>query len=743
MEWHEQALAPYPHLTQLVQEGATGAMNVRTPVRGVEDVYASIGLGAPMQADSNLQAYNVQERILAGREQGLAGEMFTRRTGQAVAAQQVVVPDIANWSSMQQGPALRLGDMLRQAGIPVFAFGNRDRGWADSTATDAGRLGRHVPFLVMDGAGTAYGDVSVRMNMADPGRPYGLRTNYDELFNLLGELPDPAVAVVELGDLDRLYDARTYYHTEQFESLKHIVLSEIDAFAGQLLNGHAAEFQPRLLVLYSPYVHMEAYRTYLRMAPITLWGQEVSTSVLTSPTTRRPGVVSLYDLAPTILEWLNVQPIPTMIGAAMGTLPAEKPLQEVTQSVGLMRKIYELRPPLLYTFVTYEITVLLSLLVFVISPFTWRRRMPPWLWHPASAMLLLSLLAAPVILLIMGWIAGLSGGGLAAFFIAGTAVVAAVATMIAWQMQPQHEQFPKRYFGTVAAAGWIGAVGAAVILGDGLMGAQAMKRSVLGYDAMVGARYYGIGNEFMGVLIGSALLAVAVAAQYGAPWGSRRRRGLALLSLVVFATILVYMAAPSGGTNAGGSLTAAVAFAILYTRLFTRLWEGRRKLVGLIGVGAAAGIAGLLLLWGLNAWLPSDASGRTHIGKAMALVEGGRLDLIAGMIYRKLSMNLHLIGVSSWSKVLIAGLLVMIVLLMKPRGVFHRWQYAVPDLMHGFVAIVAGAVTALLLNDSGIVSAATMIIYVAVPMLLLRLQEIAATSQQDASDYSTNAAHSS
>ena len=32
-----------------------------------------------------------------------------------------------------------------------------------------------------------------------------------------------------------------------------------------------------------------------------------------------------------------------------------------------------------------------------------------------------------------------------------------------------------------------------------------MKNCVMSYDAIVGARYYGVGNEYQGVIIGSAI----------------------------------------------------------------------------------------------------------------------------------------------------------------------------------------------------------------------------------------------
>jgi hypothetical protein len=93
------------------------------------------------------------------------------------------------------------------------------------------------------------------------------------------------------------------------------------------------------------------------------------------------------------------------------------------------------------------------------------------------------------------------------------------------------------------------------------------------------------------------------------------------------------------------------------------------------------------------------------------------------MIVRKLLMNWHLLGVSAWSRVFITALLVLAVLMIRPRGFFHRLQNSFPRWMGGFSAIVLGAFVALLFNDSGIVAAATMIAYIVVPLLLIRFQE--------------------
>ena len=46
-------------------------------------------------------------------------------------------------------------------------------------------------------------------------------------------------------------------------------------------------------------------------------------------------------------------------------------------------------------------------------------------------------------------------------------------------------------------------------MGDGLTGTTLVSQSVLSAYALAGIRFYGIGNEYMGLLLGGALLAAA------------------------------------------------------------------------------------------------------------------------------------------------------------------------------------------------------------------------------------------
>ena len=55
---------------------------------------------------------------------------------------------------------------------------------------------------------------------------------------------------------------------------------------------------------------------------------------------------------------------------------------------------------------------------------------------------------------------------------------------------------------------------AGTILIDLVNASYLQKQSILGYDPIVGARFYGIGNEYMGVLIGSLIFGTTAAVQY-------------------------------------------------------------------------------------------------------------------------------------------------------------------------------------------------------------------------------------
>lgn len=79
-----------------------------------------------------------------------------------------------------------------------------------------------------------------------------------------------------------------------------------------------------------------------------------------------------------------------------------------------------------------------------------------------------------------------------------------------------------------------------------------IKNSLLGYDPIIGARFYGIGNEYMGVLVGASLITISIFFE---------KFGFKNIILLPFALAVVFiMGNPMMGANVGGTITISAYF---------------------------------------------------------------------------------------------------------------------------------------------------------------------------------------
>jgi hypothetical protein len=209
-----------------------------------------------------------------------------------------------------------------------------------------------------------------------------------------------------------------------------------------------------------------------------------------------------------------------------------------------------------------------------------------------------------------------------------------------------------------------------LILLDLLGDSSLLKSGLMSYSVMEGARYYGIGNEYGGALIG-ALLALACF--------HPARRGFVVAALLVSA---ILAGLPQYGANLGvmvGGLAAAAGFAAYAVH------RGRKLIIGGAAVAIVAAIAVLLLFDYLR-----GAESQSHLGRALS---GGIVSIAA----RKLSLNLYLVTHSPWSLALstAAGAIWLI-----------RRRFPNPEQGPAVAGLIAGATALFIFNDSGVVAAA-------------------------------------
>ncbi|KPV55907.1 hypothetical protein QJ48_30745, partial [Paenibacillus sp. A3] len=509
MELQQEGLDRLPALQKLATTGRLAAMNVRIPYKGLESVYATWGAGTPADGKGG-EGWNRAER-----RDGQSGLALIRRFaadgGEAAASSvSVLVPaypslkrDNAEGNYLAR-PGL-LGETLKRHGVRLGVWGNLDE---PGGGTD--RFKRPAPLMIMDGQGmVAAGDVGRGILIADAAMPSAVRTDTERLVEewsafVTGRKPSSvkgmdrgALAVIELGDWYRLYAEKAWYEPARFAERKRAVLEQTDRLLSKLTGEMEASGRRHVLWLVSPKVHSEAWKEKWQLTPVIRWASAVTEGTLmSSATTRRPGLVAAVDVAPSLLGEFGLARPEGMIGlpivSAESGRDSKSPLAVLLSDMRQMANVYALRPTLLYGLAGYEVAVMLLGLITL----RWAKptgRLRRWMRG-----LLFSVLLAPGVLLALGWAAHLDKPLLTGLALAAPLALGTLAA-VGYRDMPQ----------LMRTLGWIGAGTGALILFDACTGAEAMKRSVLGYDPIVGARYYGIGNEFMGVLLGASLLGLS------------------------------------------------------------------------------------------------------------------------------------------------------------------------------------------------------------------------------------------
>lgn len=853
LELREPSLRVMPELSRLLQEGVLGAVNARLAGQGGKDSYASIGAGR-RSVSGGAQGYSRWETV----EEVPADVLYQRYTGRPSGKEAIFVPAIEGLASTNRATSYggrpgSLGDILGRNQVQTNVWGNAD---IVSEADPAKGLQRYAPLAIMNLEGTvAQGDVSRSLLRSSPWRAGGVSTDYSAILDQWKQRDNRSVTLIELGDLQRLYAVKSFYSEESFAAQMQDVLKEMDSFIGNVRREIADKED---LWILSPVVHSDAAKRKLTMAPWIMHRNDGGRGLIYTESTRRDGVAVMWDLTPSVTERLGLAGAAEWTGKAVQIKPHEDPLAYLLGEIGRMEAVYRVRLPLLSVFTVYEIGVLLIGLYYALS----RKKEG----RPLVRGLLWSIPAAPLLLFALG--PGLNGtlsihgpkpgvGGLSLASAEGTALWnAAQIALLPVVLAAISLWLVRRSLW--AGCTWIGLATAAVLMLDGWTGANVMKRSVLGYDPIIGARFYGIGNELMGVLVGAAVLGTMAWAQQrqslpagsmpgsasvaagrsgrpkrpASPTAARSGRAIGPTApaadrlfrwglAALYVALLIYLASPVGGANAGGAITAAVtcgaawfglrrgerwssplsawpekpslrgggrmpktgAGAVRYLgppiplRNLPVLREtprsgqpelahtdrasiGRQPGLGQYVLTVSGGeefgrttsrsgkpvpkqpghefqargmklrtavllglllVGGILVLWVANVWFKGGQ--HSHIGEAFRYLAAGDLAEIKDILVRKLKMNVHLLGASIWSKVVLTCVLVMLAILVKPPRRFRRWRRLYPAFLNGWAAITIGTVTAFLFNDSGIVAAGTMMTYAAVPLLLLSLEE--------------------
>ncbi len=209
-----------------------------------------------------------------------------------------------------------------------------------------------------------------------------------------------------------------------------------------------------------------------------------------------------------------------------------------------------------------------------------------------------------------------------------------------------------------------------------LLGWPAALTPLLGGSQLDGGRFFGLPNAFIGLLLGGSLY---VAQRLPRTHGT-----------VLIAAAGMFAGAPWTGSNIGAAVTLFAAAGIWWGLRGGLVWWR----TAIAAVGAIA--AGTILVVVAHRYLTSAA---THITTFSERTGG-----IAGLWEKfvdRLGVGFDLIADNPFALLPVFGVLVMLVVVLRPPGPIRRSFDEAPVWRLALLTIVVGSVVAYLVNDSG------------------------------------------
>ncbi len=657
--WSELADVRPMYLSRAARLGAVGIMSNKTASTQVDSAsaYLTIGTG---------------QRSIGGPDAGLpVNRARAERIGRA------------NQASPYRAEVGLLARRLRAAGLETTVIGNADV----LSAAGAYEYGREVELIGMDRSGRVLAPLSRRA--AAGNGSIDQRTVVAELDRAMRQ---PGLIVIETGDTRRADRPGAIGGDEGQAERKRQAIIAADALIGAVLSRIDTERDLLLIVSPSPPARAGAAERRA-LTPIIAVGADFRAGTLVSPATRRIGLATNLDVAPTIAAHLGAVWDPVAPGKALRSEGRRSSFSEMAERARAYTMTEEMSLPLIYA---YGLIVMAGLamaaVLFSVSGRSARRLVVPARFALLAAMSFpLGIFLAPILP------AGTESIWVHVAYVFGLTVL---FTVMLGRLDTNKAVL-------IAASATV-----LFVLGNILLGSPGDIDSAFGYTAVTAARFYGIGNHYLALLFAAVVVTSFL-------WLEDAPRGRPFIVLpAAYGVIVLMVGHGSWGANTGGILMLAPALAIAYARISTGRFAPRY-----LFYAAVAGVVALGLLAGVDAWLPEDSA---HIGTAALQLYTGGAQAFNTLVIRKIQANLETFVFALSLAVPLAIAIAVGALLARGRGV--RWSppaFRHPAVRSALVVGLVGGAWGSVVNDSGVAVAAFVAAFLLPSLLLVELGEIA------------------
>ena len=662
--WDEVYQGDTPEIDALLDESAVAAMSVRDVLRHTRpaDGYTAMSAGARARGVATAgHVLEADEDVLGAT----AAEVFEGATGTTASDGLLALafPALVERNDdLDYGAEVgALGEALDDAGVPRAVIANADGGGF----VPDGSFDRTAGVALVDDTGVVpAGAVSRDLLVADASAPFGLRFAPEAVLAAFEDAwSDGGVVLVEGSDLERADRALEPTATQRRDALR-----ATDALVGELLQ--AVDPTRDAVLVVAPYHQRD--EVHLTVAGLRAPG--VEPGLLRSGSTRRTRIVTLVDIAPTILDLAGVDRPGSMEGrrferVADGASTGEARAADLAELNEASRYRDRMVTPVATLF------VILQAALWIGAALALRRRASFWrTWVGIAALTMLAYLPATYLARLVDFH---DADGSGAYYVFVFAVAFAMA-LVARNVGRAHQLDPLllclfAIFGLLTV--------------DMLIGAPLQLNAVFGYSPTVGGRFAGMGNLAYGQYAGAAFLLCGLLSRRLSP-----RDDATIIAFSVLVVAVVIDGMPMWGSDVGGVLAMVPAVGVTAARMFGQRLRWRTVILWGSAAVAAVGVFALVDLT-----RPADR--RTHLGRLVESIGDQGFGAFESVVRRKLEANFSVITSSVWTAMVPVALGFILYLLWRAPGHLREIRDTIHESLPGLAVV---GFLGFAFNDSGI-----------------------------------------
>ena len=581
-----------------------------------------------------------------------------------------------------------LGTTLNKNNLKVALLGN-----SDIKKNDDLKKIRNLALVCMDENGRVQSGNVDNINKKDDTMPFGISTDYDKLKSETKKYYENNDAIfVELGDTYRLDEYKNNLNENTYKSMKKKIYQNINDYLKEVFEMAGKN---DTIYIVSEFESNLDYKTKRRLSPVIKFEKD-GYGLLESSTTRNSGIVSNIDIGVDIINKFGLKN-ELMIGKVFKNVQDENGIKKVLKDYERIVSINTIRASVVNSYVG----IVSASWVIAMIAILFKNKIPKkekGLGRDQIFKVLKELIKLGLIMPLAFLTAPVFQFKTPAGLVSGVLIVTIIYYLIGYLLFRKDD---------IKQMGFYAFLTIGLIIIDCIIGTPLMKSGIMSYDAINGARYYGVGNEYEGVTIASAVFALAVLLNY--------KKISKWLAVVLSLVILITSAMPSMGANVGGAISECVAYLLFILLIFdVKLDLKKIIMIGVATVLIVVAFAGLDFLMGTESHLAVFTNQIIQEGPAAIFNTFGR----------KIQMNLKLAKSSVWVNILIVSIIIIGALIFKPSGYFKKIHDKYPMIFKGFMASFVGCIVTLLVNDSGIVAASTAAIYILIPIIIIGINMI-------------------